>query len=432
MALASRHTPPANHAPGARDNGATGGRLADVVLCTLGTRGDIEPFVALASMLVERGLAVDLLTNGNWRDLVTPTGATFVEIAPPDPPQSGRDDFGFFRTNTLPSFDLSFDHVTAIAARGARPTLVYRMNMLGVQCAAQRLDLPNIRVALQPSALPSRVRPPWPIMSLVQGWWAPIGRHALVPLAYAMGELFSPYAKHTNGFRKRKGLPRPPLFGSPPRVETVTAVFCPEWFSIPPRDWPDTCRFLGFPFGTTAPVDPASADFLAAGPPPIVFTPGTGVTEVERFTADAIAMARSLNRRAILLSRFIDPASVVGPDVLVRPYVDLGWLLPRCAAIVHHGGIGTVAAAIRAGIPQLVLAGRFDQPDNAVRVAQLGLGGGVLADRPALDDMRRALDAILSADHIAQQVATAAALVRHQDAIAEACRLVLDLRAVPA
>jgi rhamnosyltransferase subunit B len=398
---------------------------ARLILCTLGTRGDFQPFASLARRLVAAGHAVDLLTNENWRNAAVETGARYVSIAPADPPQSHRDDFAFFVENTLPSFRRSFEHVAALVSAGVKVALVYRVNMLGMQCAAERFGLSNARVALQPSVIRSYLRPPWPLTRLAIGPLGPLGRHLLIPAIYRLGELFSPYRKLTSAFRRSIGLAVKPLFRDGPVVEDVILMMCPKWFCFAQPDWPDHCAFAGFPDVGAKPEPDASAIEFLRDRRPIVFTPGTGVADVAAFRARAVLVARTLDRPAVLLSPHVEP--IAEADVLTLPFVDLGWLLPQCAAIVHHGGIGTTAEAIRAGIPQLIIANRFDQPDNAVRVAQLGLGGGVLADDPSTDLVIRALRQVLASRHVAQQVSTAAGLMKDEDAIGTAVKRIESL-----
>src|SRR5690606_22493625 len=112
-------------------------------------------------------------------------------------------------------------------------------------------------------------------------------------------------------------------------------------------------------------------------------------------------------RPAILLSRHIPDALLQLPNVLCRPFASLAGLLPHAAAIFHHGGIGTVAEALRAGCPQIVVPGRFDQPDNAMRIARLGLGGAVMSVWIDGREWAALLSDTLDSGHVRTQLATA-------------------------
>jgi len=126
----------------------------------------------------------------------------------------------------------------------------------------------------------------------------------------------------------------------------------------------------------------------------------------------------------VIASRAVVRPSIEG-RVRTVAHADLNSVLQGAAAIVHHGGIGTTAQAARAGVPQVIVANRFDQPDNAVRVAQLGLGGAVLRDHPPAKQVLDVLRQVLASRHVAQQVATASGLLRGQDAIGDAASLLL-------
>jgi UDP:flavonoid glycosyltransferase YjiC (YdhE family) len=115
--------------------------------------------------------------------------------------------------------------------------------------------------------------------------------------------------------------------------------------------------------------------FLRYGSPPIVFTAGTAMAHGRRFFAESLEAAQRLGRRAILLTQYGEQLpGDLPPGVMAVDFVSLPKLLPRVAALVHHGGIGTTIQALSAGVPQLVVPMSFDQPDNAHRVEQLGVG----------------------------------------------------------
>ncbi len=92
----------------------------------------------------------------------------------------------------------------------------------------------------------------------------------------------------------------------------------------------------------------------------------------------AIEVSRQLGRRAILLSNHTEQIPCqLPPDIVHVDYIPFSQILPRCAALIHHGGIGSTAQALAAGIPQLIMAMAFDQMDNAARVERLKVGYGL-------------------------------------------------------
>lgn len=395
-----------------------------IVLCTLGTRGDVAPFVLLASELHERGHRVISLSNDRWGPEFTGAGAEFWPIAPADEPQTGRDDEAFFRANTLPSFRRSFDLVTGLVENGQCPLLVYRVNMLGMQCAAERYGLPNIRVALQPSVIRSYRAPPWPLSSLTDrpgGWLA---KRTIVPLAYALGSLRTSYRRHANAFRKSVGLAPRKWFALPEKVEDLVVMLCPRWFAWPQPDWPDNVCLVGFPL--PLPTLPAGGDqYCLRGH--VVATPGTGIDDPDRFFDVVARFCEQAGLPALFLSPDIPTRFRRRPTIWCHDFIPLDAALTHASMLIHHGGIGTTAEGIRAGIPQIVIPDRFDQPDNAMRTAKLGLGGVILDDDYTVDHLMSVSDRLQKSMHVRVQLQTAKALVESDKAISDTADIIEEL-----
>ncbi|MCA9270847.1 MAG: glycosyltransferase, partial [Planctomycetales bacterium] len=152
----------------------------------------------------------------------------------------------------------------------------------------------------------------------------------------------------------------------------------PDWYAPPQPDWPASSELTSFPLWDERGVTESPAEvneFLAAGDPPIAFTPGSAMLQGEKFFAAAADACRRLGRRGMLLSRHAQQIPARLPDgVRHFAYAPFSEILPRCAALVHHGGIGTLSQALAAGVPQLVMPMAHDQPDNAARVRRLGVG----------------------------------------------------------
>lgn len=399
------------------------GREREFVLCTLGTQGDISPFLAIGAALAGRGHAVTILSNAHWREQALAAGARFIAIAPRDPPQSGRDNFAFFHSNVVPSFDASFRHIEERVARGGEVVVLFKAGMLGAQGAAEKLGLRHVRIALQPSAIRSVQRPAWPLTRLAEGRCGALARRTLIPWIYRTTEIFGRYRRATNVWRRARGL-RPVRVGEVHRTEDALLLMCPRWFAMPQSDWPEHCHFAGFPFTPPGELDAGLREFIARQGAPLVFTPGTGVTDTEAFFRKAAAVCRALDAPGVFLSTALRQADPVpAANILCREFVDLGALLPHARLLVHHGGIGTTAQALRAGIPQVVIPRAFDQPDNAMRIAALRLGGVVLSERVSDDAVVALCRATLRDPQLQQRVAIAARDIRQRCAAAEAAGL---------
>ena len=405
---------------------STPNREREFVLCTLGTQGDISPFLAIGSALSARGNKVTILSNEHWKDQVAACGAGFAPIAPRDPPQSGRDNFAFFHSNVVPSFHESFRHIEQRVARGSEVVVLFKAGMLGAQCAAEKLGLRHVKIALQPSAIRSVQRPAWPLTRLAQGRGGALAKRTLIPLIYRTTELLGRYRRVTNAYRRAHGL-RPVRLGETNRTEDLLLLLCPQWFAMPQADWPANCRFAGFAFTPSGELDAELRDFVAHRGAPLVFTPGTGVTDTRAFFRMAGEVCRALAAPGVFLSAEMHDAQAQSENVLCRRFVDLGALLPRSRLLIHHGGIGTTAQALRAGIPQIVIPKAFDQPDNAMRIAALRLGGAVLSNRVADDAIVELCRVTLADETLRQRLAIAARDIRQRCAATEVARLAEEL-----
>jgi rhamnosyltransferase subunit B len=183
------------------------------------------------------------------------------------------------------------------------------------------------------------------------------------------------------------------------QVPDLSVALFPEWFAPTQPDWPQPLVRTGFPLYDPSPqaeLSPEVARFLEAGTKPVVFTPGTGNRQAAHYFLCALDACARLGRRAILLTPHRDqlPAQLPTP-VLWQAYVPLRALLPHVAALVHHGGIGTTAEALRAGTPQLVVPLAHDQFDNGARVRALGVGTSLRAARLSSARLARRLKDIV-------------------------------------
>ncbi len=180
-----------------------------------------------------------------------------------------------------------------------------------------------------------------------------------------------------------------------------------DWFCPAPDDWPKQAMFAGFPMflpNGNGTLSDGLLDFLAAGPAPVVFNPGTETQNPRLFFETALKTVQLLGVRAIFLTRLTEhlPPNLPG-TIWHETYTSLPLLLRRSSVLVHHGGIGTIALALEAGIPQLVVPTWTDQLDNGRRVERLGCG--VVQQKP-LDSaaLMEKLQYLLTSSQIRQRV----------------------------
>jgi UDP:flavonoid glycosyltransferase YjiC (YdhE family) len=186
-----------------------------------------------------------------------------------------------------------------------------------------------------------------------------------------------------NEFRAKLGLTKPVkgILNTWWHAPQLVMGMWPEWFAPTQPDWPRQFNAVGFPLFDETGITPISNEldgWLSNADAPIAFTPGSAMVQGKHFFEESTKACVQLNRRGILLTRHPEQIPPQLPS-LVRhvEYAPFTQLLPRCAALVHHGGIGTTAQALRAGCPQLIMPMAHDQFDNALRITRLGVGAPI-------------------------------------------------------
>jgi rhamnosyltransferase subunit B len=206
----------------------------------------------------------------------------------------------------------------------------------------------------------------------------------LKSLIFRIGEKFAVdgvVCPFLNAWRRELNLP--PISRVTRWWNSPSGVLClfPEWFATPQADWPGPLIQTDFPLWNDQSEEvlaPEVEQFLVSGSPPIAFTPGSANVHGRGFFETALQACQALNRRAIFLTRHWEqlPSSLPNTAQAVS-YAPLDRLLPRCAAFVHHGGVGSTSQAFLAGIPQIAMPLAHDQFDNAARIHALNAGRGL-------------------------------------------------------
>jgi UDP:flavonoid glycosyltransferase YjiC (YdhE family) len=159
----------------------------------------------------------------------------------------------------------------------------------------------------------------------------------------------------------------------------------------------------------------------------VLFTPGSANQAATRFFRAAIDATQRLGRRALLLTRYTGHLPKLPPTAHHQSFVPLSDVLPRCAALVSHGGIGTLAQGLAAGVPQLTMPMGFDQPDNATRLERLGVGRWVVPSKFDGDHVAGALGGLLGDARTATNCRQWSDRIRSRNAIEETCDLLEQL-----
>lgn len=386
-----------------------------MVLATVGSLGDLYPVLSIATSLEEMGVETRLLLSPDdcdvaqsWGLLATPVGPTRAQVCAAMGQTEDQMAAAFFR-NPLPFLR----RVAIPAMADVLPEI--QQACVGAACvsgtflafgaafAAEKARLPFVPLLLQPMLTYSVVEPArgpgfdlmvqTPRNPVTRGWnRAVIGGMKRVIAAGLRGPMNAVRAHHD----------LPPFQGTPllhtggAQVPVRLGLWS-DAFALVPPDAPPGLRAVGFPRRPLGHLpDPVQA-WLDAGPPPLVITLGSIAQNLggKDFYARAIAVARALGLRAIVLHGN-SPAPEATLDVLAVPGTPHGPLFPQAAAVVHHGGMGTTAEALRAGRPQFIVPIGGDQPDNAARLVAMGVAATLPPKRfktaRALPLMRDLLD----------------------------------------
>ncbi|PUB24896.1 sterol 3beta-glucosyltransferase [Promicromonospora sp. AC04] len=357
------------------------------LIMTLGTRGDVQPFVALARALDAAGHEAVVCAPHRFADFVTGSGVTFagVDDGPMrqlDTPAEAGDAFQGgvrMRLRQIREMPSMFDQVLAdswqVAARGAgegADLVVHNGQILAGQHVAEALGIPAVLGLPLPMYVPTREFP-WPGQSLpfgLPGWLNRATFGGMRLPASIFGRVIDRWRRNTLGLPPRSGRHNPmvrPDGGPAPVLHAHSPSVLPQ-----PRDWPDGAEVTGYWLLPAQPQLPADVEqFLTAGPAPLFagFGSMTGLDREARTTAVVEAAALTGNRLVMAtgwggLDAGTANAAAAdrGVELLVLGDVDYQTLFPRITAIVHHGGAGTTGAAFAAGRPQVVCPFVADQP----------------------------------------------------------------------
>lgn len=356
-----------------------------ILFAPFGSEGDMNPLFWLAEGLAARGHRPVFLLSPHYAKHAEARQFPWIPVGSAEHFTQFAQNPDLWHAYRGPSFvvkgllDSLRLYREAFTAAGSQFDLVVTSSFgLAASSLAEAAKLPRLTLHLQPICLRSEFDCP---LFLPELFWLGRAPRWVKRLFFACVDLalWGKIKKPLNAFRARSGLPPLHKFYDEALngVEAVAALF-PEWFAAHQPDWPAHLRQFGFPVANHQPctLPPDLARFLEAGEPPVVWTHGSANFFVRDFQECAMRVSRELGLRCLLVS--LQPPAVALPDTAFHcTHVRFEDLFPHCRAAVHHGGIGTTAKCIAAGIPQLIIPRSHDQPDNAQRIARLGLGDTV-------------------------------------------------------
>jgi len=351
-----------------------------VLVLTLGTRGDVQPFVALARGLLAAGHEVVLTAPRRYAEFVAAHGVPFAGVD--DGPMRLMDDAAragaviegglrarLAQARSLPGmFTQLLEDCWHVASEGPgadADVVVHNGQVVAGQHVAEALGVPAVLASPLPMYVPTREFP-WPGQALPTWLPAALNRATYLGMkapATMFGRVVDRWRSRSLNLPRRRGRHDPlrrPDGGPAP----VLHAFSPH-VVIPPADWPPHVLTTGYWFlePSQTPLPAQIEQFLQAGPPPVFVGFGSMLGRDPAHTTAVVRDAvRRAGQRMIMGIAGGGLTTITSDDVLAVDHVDHQLLFPRVAAVVHHGGAGTTGTAFAAGRPQVVCPFVADQP----------------------------------------------------------------------
>lgn len=404
-----------------------------VAILTFGSRGDVQPFVALARAMSRLGARPVVGAHPAHRGLVEGSGVEFSPLAG-DPLEWMRSQAQLramvrrprvvgevqrFAQRWTPVVREMLDQSLRLAE--SSDAVVFSHGALAGPHLAEGLGKPAAFASLQPWDATGD----YPSVTMRQAPRQPgPARRAFNRESHWLGEqvVWFPWRSTVNRWRReRLGLPGVPFLSTPwsglsPSVARVYG-YSPH-VAVPPADWPPD-RFVSgwwtLPHPETWRPPPDLADFLNAGPPPIYVGFGSHLPagDVRNVDSAVDAVAKRLGVRLVVAAGWsgLGSGGAGSSERFTLSEAPHDWLFPRMRAVVHHGGAGTTGAAVHAGVPQVVVPAFFDQYFWSVRVIEAGVGQRVASPDFSAAALETALAAALEPG-VARRATALADLVR--------------------
>ena len=410
-----------------------------------GSRGDVQPYIALGVGLRRAGHGVRVLATSDFHDLIRSAKLDFFD-AGGSTEAVARSMEGMLEGGNMLRILASMGPaaermIGQVAARGLEASqgsnvIIAGLGALPVGCAlAEKLGIgfmPAYLYPFTPTSAFASVLAPLPGMRL-PGWanrlshrmaqqimWQAFraadtrARRQVLDLPSA--SFWGPYAGLERG-------EQPTLCGYSPHVIPVPDDWAPSihvtgyWFLDPSEDWRPPPDLL---------------DFLNAGPPPVYIGFGSMVNRRPDEVAALVSQAlQQCGLRAVWSSGWGGLSGIqLREDMFMTGSIPHAWLFPRMAAVVHHAGVGTTAAGLRAGVPSIAIPYFGDQPFWGQRIAALGVGPQPIPrSRLTVDGLARALQLATSDAAMQQRAARLGEAIRGEDGIGNAVRVIEDFLA---
>lgn len=412
--------------------------MTQIAIVASGTRGDVQPYVALGKGLKDAGYTVRLLASENFAPLATDAGLDFAstgisieEITQSDEWRAVTESGNFI--TILGKMQSEMKRYAADNARLLLPLLqgsdliVAGMAGLGLHAIADRYKIPVIQAFVFPFTPTAEFSTPLVPKLPLGGVFNRLSFHLTHQMFWQSSKAVD------TELRQIAGLPKGSFWG--PFAEqhqrrTLTLYGYSRHVLPRPHDWAAHHHVTGYwfldePDGWTPPADLVS--FLNAGAPPVYIGFGSmGSRNPQEAGQIALEALTRTGQRGVLAAGWGGLQAADVPDTVhLVSSLPHSWLYPRMGAVVHHGGAGTTAAGLRAGVPSIIVPFMGDQPFWGERVRALGVGTAPIPRKQlTADRLAQAITTAVSDREMRQRASALGEQIRDEDGIGQAVRLI--------
>ncbi|MEM8721864.1 MAG: nucleotide disphospho-sugar-binding domain-containing protein [Cyanobacteria bacterium P01_G01_bin.39] len=408
--------------------------MSRIVVTTIGSLGDLHPKMAIALELRQRGHDLVFATHQGYQGKIEALGFEFHRMRPEgtDNPEeiarmtnSKTGSEYVIRNWLMPSLPQTYadlmdaaqdaDFMIAGEIVYAAPLVAEK---LGIRWATSALSPFSMFSAYDPSAIAFL-----PFLAKLRGLGVPFNRGVIRLLK----TLTQSWAEAIYQLRTEHNLPQHignPLIDDKFSPYLVLAMF-DSVLAQPQPDWAENTILTGFTFydgNQQRELTPELQQFLEAGEPPLVFTLGSAnVLNPGTFYTESIQATRQLNCRAVLLMGGNALPDNLPENIIALDYAPYSKIFPYASVIIHQGGIGTTAQALRAGRPTLIMPYTYDQPDNAARVQRLGTSRTINPQRYTAPRVSIELNKLIANPRYLKKATEIGQIIQARDGVKVAC-----------
>lgn len=389
----------------------------DYLLYSLGTAGDALPFIKIAASLSASGKKAAFIGSEKFASLANSMEVEFFSVSSRAAYESTYNNPLTWSRNHaqnhynefhFPAIKPTFKFIQKMVQQGQKPLIIYQDVLSGARMAAEEFGLKSCQVVLAPQGIGSVLSPAYPMRRQVEErLWSEIFPQIREK---AKKDTYDRLVRALiNPARKELGLKQWSL-ADLPDMETSPSVLAlfPEWLKPNPGDWPKQLINTGFILGDTQnnQSDARLDEFINRYGQPLVFTFGTGIPVTGLLIDKIRHLCRVVGQPGVFVAhsqheKFIENGEY---PVLTLPAAPFSYLFARAALVIHHGGIGTCAQALAAGVPQVISPYTFDQPDNAFLLWQLGISNAIDFLNDPVNQVADTVTDVLSSDSIKEKV----------------------------